>query len=68
MKRYYVNKNSQLNGDHEVHVPGCSWFPDEGNRIYPGEFANCNDAITAAKKYYGQVNGCAYCVPSCHTS
>ena len=24
MARYYVNKNAQDNGDHEVHVENCS--------------------------------------------
>lgn len=25
--RYYVNKNSQSNGDHEVHTRSCSFLP-----------------------------------------
>lgn len=31
MARYYVNKYAQSNGDHEVHVSGCSWMPDQDN-------------------------------------
>jgi hypothetical protein len=27
MSRYYVNKNAQENGDHEVHTTGCSFMP-----------------------------------------
>ena len=27
MAYYYVNKNAQSNGDHEVHKSGCSWMP-----------------------------------------
>ncbi len=27
MANYYVNKNAQANGDHEVHKSGCSWIP-----------------------------------------
>lgn len=28
MQEYYVNKRAQTNGDHEVHVPTCNYFPD----------------------------------------
>ncbi|NER17014.1 hypothetical protein [Spongiivirga citrea] len=68
MPRYYVNRNAQSNGDHEVHKSGCSWLPQEENRIYLGLFDNCKPAVREAKKYYSQVNGCYYCSRDCHTS
>ena len=68
MPYYYVNKNQQANGDHEVHDGGCSWLPKSENRIYLGNFTTCGPAVTEARKYYGQVNGCAHCSPLCHTS
>ncbi len=68
MPQYYVNRNVQANGDHEVHqTTGCPYPADEPNRIYLGHFANCHGAVTEARKYYTQVNGCAYCAPDCHT-
>ena len=67
MTSYYVNKNEQQNGDHEVHRIGCSWLPQVENRIYLGDFSSCVPAVTAASKYYLQVNGCAHCSPVCHT-
>ena len=67
MARYYVNKNSQSNGDHEVHMTGCSWMPKTENRIYLGEFASCSPAVKEAKRYYTKVNGCYYCCSACHT-
>ena len=67
MARYYVNKNQQSNGDHEVHTTGCSWLPDIENRIYLGDLSSCWSAVTEAKKYYSQVNGCYYCSKTCHT-
>jgi len=67
MSRYYVNKNTQANGDHEVHTTGCSFLPDAENRIYLGDFNSCAPAVTAAKKIYSQSNGCYYCSRSCHT-
>lgn len=67
MARYYVNKNAQTNGDHEVHTSTCSWLPDAENRIYLGEFLTCRPAVQEARKYYVQVNGCYYCSNGCHT-
>ena len=67
MALYYVNKNAQSNGDHEVHTQGCSFMPEEENRIYLGNFDNCAKAVAAAKQYYSQVNGCYYCANACHT-
>lgn len=58
MVSYYVNKNAQSNGDHEVHKSGCSFIPNIENRIYLGEFSNCSDAVKKAKATYKQVNGC----------
>ena len=65
MTRYYVNKNAQPNGDHEVHREGCAWMPS--NRIDLGTFNSCHEAVRAAKKHYTQVNGCAHCSKECHT-
>lgn len=67
MSNYYVNKNVQANGDHEVHQGDCSFLPDRDNRIYLGDFSYCNSAVTEAKKYFRQVNGCYYCASPCHT-
>jgi len=67
MASYYVNRNAQTNGDHEVHVANCSWFPAPENIVYLGEFTHCQPAVEKAKEYYAQVNGCAYCCPFCNT-
>lgn len=68
MAKYYVNKNAQDNGDHEVHKAGCSYMPLEHNRKYLGEFITCRSAVTEAKKTYTQSNGCYYCSNTCHAS
>ena len=67
MANYYVNKNAQANGDHEVHRDGCIYMPAEANRISLGSFSDCADAVKAAKQHYEQVNGCATCSFECHT-
>ncbi len=68
MKSYYVNKNAQANGDHEVHEEGCSYLPEPQNRIYLGLFSNCTDAVREVKKKYVKANGCYFCSKPCHTS
>ena len=67
MAAYYVNKNAQANGDHEVHTTGCDFLPHETNRLYLGEFTSCRQAVRKAREYYSQVNGCFYCSNDCHT-
>jgi hypothetical protein len=66
MARYYVNRNAQNNGDHEVHVKSCSYFPDNVKDL--GEHSTCRSAVTEAKKTYSQSNGCYYCCNECHTT
>ena len=68
MEHYYVNKNAQPNGDHEVHRSTCIRLPDEDNRLYLGQFSNCRDAVRKAKETYRQSDGCYDCCPECHTS
>ena len=66
--RYYVNKNAQPNGDHEVHASNCAYLPVPENRIFLGDYPGCDTAITKAKlDYYRQSNGCSLCAPECHT-
>lgn len=54
---YYVSKNSQANGDHEVHTSTCSFLPDEENRIYLDNCTGCSAGVTEARKHYSQCNG-----------
>lgn len=68
MADYYVNKQAQDNGDHEVHKSGCSWMPAAENRVHLGSFSNCRDAVRKAKTIYSQSDGCYYCCTECHTS
>ena len=68
MPNYYVNKNAQPNGDHEVHTETCIYLPFASNRLHLGFFTNCADAVKEAKKNYWQSNGCYTCSRPCHTS
>ncbi|WP_166038323.1 hypothetical protein [Sphingosinicella sp. YJ22] len=66
MASYYVNDNAQPNGDHEVHVSACAYFPS--NRTYLGEYGSCAPAVAEARKTWSQSNGCYHCCRPCHTS
>jgi len=45
MYKFYVNKNSQSTGEHEVHQEGCSYMPSFTNLFYLGLFTDCHGAI-----------------------
>lgn len=66
MASYYVNQNQQSNGDHEVHVEGCSYMPLY--KTYLGEYSSCQPAVAKAKLTYSRANGCYWCCRACHTS
>ncbi len=66
--RYYVNKKTQSNGDHEVHKESCFYLPSPLNRIDLGEHLTCSSAVVKAKTYHQKSNGCFYCSKDCHTS
>ena len=68
MDKYYVNKNAQNNGDHEIHTSHCRFLPKDENRIYLGYYTNCQPAVEKARDYYDNVDGCAYCSSRCHTT
>lgn len=66
MASYYVNQNAQANGDHEVHVDGCTYMPTY--KTYLGEYSTCAPAVSKAKLTYPRANGCYWCCRACHTS
>jgi hypothetical protein len=71
MPNYCVNVNAQPgSGDHEVHDlasnKGC--LPAAVNRIDLGWHPSCREAVTKAKSYFSDSNGCYYCANDCHTT
>jgi phage-related protein len=67
MKKYYVNKNAQPTGEHEVHKSGCAWMPRLENCLYLGEFYDGKAAVAKAKTIYPNSDGCKHCCPEAHT-
>lgn len=68
MSKYYVNKNEQANGDHEVHEDGCYWLTLVQDKEYLGEFSGCQGAVAKARARGYNANGCIHCCLLCHTS
>jgi len=71
MPYFCVNKNAQPgSGDHEVHDTASTknCLPLQANRLALGYHSSCSSAVREAKRYYTDVNGCAYCAPACHTT
>lgn len=66
MPLYYVNTQSQANGDHEVHTDICNYLPAPQNRESLGYHASCASAVAAARRRYHRADGCAWCSPACH--
>ncbi len=68
MRRYYINRNAQANGDQEVHTTRCSHPPNTDNRVPLGNHATCRSAIQEARRRgFPRADGCAYCSPDCHS-
>ncbi|WP_028586266.1 hypothetical protein [Desulfocurvus vexinensis] len=68
MPQYYVNRNAQENGDHEVHEETCPYLPAPANRIALGWHPSCHGAVLEARKHFAQVDGCYWCCNDCHRS
>ncbi len=71
MPDYYVNSNTQANGDNEVHRSdevGCQNPASSWNRVSLGWHADCHSAVSAAKAKGYNANGCFYCANACHTT
>lgn len=66
MATYYVNNNAQPNGDYEVHVASCSYFPSSYTSL--GEHTGCTTAVSKANETHSPANGCYHCCRACHTS
>lgn len=69
MPAYYVNKNAQDDGYHEVHIDdnSCPYPPLVSNREDLGWHSDCAGAVAEARRRYTHADGCGHCVPGCHT-
>ena len=68
LNRYFVNKNAQPDGIHEVHKDGCRLLPNEKTCIDLGIHMHGISAMVKAKFFYQQSKGCSFCTRGCHIS
>lgn len=70
MAYFYINRNAQDDGYHEVHddSANCSHPPLPENRVRLGYYNTCSEAIAAARAANPSllIDGCYYCT-DCHT-
>ncbi|MBE8182386.1 MAG: hypothetical protein HAW61_02540 [Candidatus Portiera sp.] len=68
-REYFINRNRQKTGEHEIHVKECKTFPEPQNAIPLGVYNICSAAKEAAKRAYPnwEVDGCKNCLRECHT-
>jgi hypothetical protein len=66
MPTYFVCRSEHENGDHVVHVDGCSSIDDSSDMIDIGMHDTCEAALREAKQLFDQCNGCFDCCRTIH--
>ena len=61
-KRYYLNKNKNRSGVHEVHREDCFYLPLEMNRIFLGLFSDSYEAVDVGRGILSDVGKCMKCL------
>ena len=56
----------QTNDCHAVHKEGCPFLPDDGKRIYLGEFNSGMEAIKESQSHFSKTKGCIFCSKEKH--
>lgn len=72
MAKYIINKNTDANGNNEIHnldkFPSCGHLPMVENREVLGNFQTDKEALSHAKKMgWKNADGCYFCCESIHT-
>lgn len=67
MKKYYINKTSDINARNEVHTSDCFCLKLASKTEYLGEFNNAIEAVSYAKHNgYPHADGCNFCSSEAH--
>jgi hypothetical protein len=66
MRKYCLDKNTNDDGNHNVHTDSCGFLPSLDNQINLGFHDTSEKAIDNAKKLYPEVadkiQGCQFCI------
>lgn len=72
LKYFLYTKDSDSDGDLEVHTEECTLRFNKKLKEALGEHQNCASAVDKAKKLLQyknrNINGCKFCCPKCHTN
>lgn len=66
MDHYYLNRQQQPTGEHEIHRYGCPYGAHPNNRIDLGWCTTEQEALIKARRYTPYADGCYYCCPLIH--
>jgi len=61
MESYYVNKERQDDGQHEVHKEWCIDVPPPEHQLLLGSFRDEQSALEEANFFFGKVTACTKC-------
>lgn len=64
---YFISIRTQTNEHHAVHREGCPFMPDDGKRIFLGDFISSRDALSAGKKHFKNSDICRFCSGEHHS-
>ena len=67
MKKYFLNKTAQENGEYELHAANCRALPAEDELLYLGFFRTFSIALAESKKIYADVAEKVVACPNCST-
>lgn len=69
MADFYINKNEQKTGEHEVHKNGCLYLLLMTSKEYLGSHTSSHSAILKVMSLHPLwiIDGCATCCPESHT-
>jgi hypothetical protein len=59
--KYYISVRPQTNDLHAVHKVGCPFLPQNGKRIFLGEFNKSSDAVRIGSLHFRKVIPCLFC-------
>ena len=68
MINYYLSKVIRKHDEKfPIHRESCKLIPGPNDRIYLGNFHNCQEALDYATRHYNmQIDGCLECSVECH--
>jgi hypothetical protein len=59
--KYYLSIRPQTNDLHAVHRECCPFMPDDGKKLFLGEFESAGEAVKAGNILFGGASQCLFC-------